>query len=80
MIGLRIKMAFDKYHVDLSSIEECLRHNLYPDGVVEKGEKANFRMACKKFSIGRFMYKGKRLMITNKNEGINATPHPSRIK
>ena len=39
---LRIIMACDKNHVDLPSIEEYLRHNLYPDGVVEKETKQIF--------------------------------------
>ena len=66
-------MDVDKNHVDLSLIEECLRNKIYPNKVVGKGDRANFRRASKTFSIvdGRFMYKEKRLAITNKNERIN---------
>ena len=63
----------DKNHVDLSLVERYVRKKIFPDEVVSKGDKANFRRACKKFSIvdGRFMYKDKRLVPTNKNERIN---------
>ena len=50
-------------------IENYLRNQKYPDGVLNKGEKANFRRACKKFSIvdGQFKYKETRLVIVNEN-------------
>ena len=54
-------------HVDLNLVESYLRHNKYPDDVSNKGEKANFRRACKKFSIvdGQFKFDGNRLVITD---------------
>ena len=44
----------------LTSVENYLRHQKLPDGISTKGDKANFRRACKKFSVsnGHLMYKG----------------------
>ena len=54
-------------HVDLNLVESYLRHKKYPDDISNKGEKANFRRACKKFSIvdGQFKFDGNRLVITD---------------
>ena len=40
----------DNRHVDLECIENYLRHQRYSAGMIDKGEKANFRRACRKFS------------------------------
>ena len=60
-------------HVDLNMVENYLRHKRFPDGISEKEDKANFRRTCKKFSLvnGKLMYKGNRLVITDKQRGID---------
>ena len=40
-----------KNHVDLTLVENYLRNQKFPDGISTKGDKANFRRACKKFSV-----------------------------
>ena len=48
-------------------MENYLRHQKFP------GDKANFRRACKKFSVanGQLMYKGNRLVVTDKQRRID---------
>ena len=62
-----------KNHVDLTLVENYLRHQKFPDGISTKGDKANFRRACKKFSVanGQLMYKGNRLVVTDKQRRID---------
>ena len=62
-----------KNHVDLTLVENYLRHQKFPDGISTKGDKANFRRACKKFSVAsdQLMYKGKRLVVTDKRRRID---------
>ena len=52
-------------HVDLNSIESYIRNKTYPEKLKDKGHKASFRKACKKFTIadGHLTYKGKRRVI-----------------
>ena len=52
-------------HVDLNSIENYIRNKTYPQKLKDKGRKANFRKACKKFTFadGHLTYKGKRRVI-----------------
>ena len=54
-------------------MENCLRHQKFPDGISTKSDKANFRKACKKFSVanGQLMHKGNRLAATDKQRRIN---------
>ena len=61
---------FTDMHVDFGDIERYLRENIYPDGIKDKGKKANFRKACKSFSIinGQFMYKSNRLVIDSEKK------------
>ena len=52
--------------VDLKAVEEFFRNKTYPKGILkDKGEKSNFRKACKNFSIvnGDLMYKAKRRVV-----------------
>ena len=79
------KMA-ETGHVDLNSIENYIRNKTYPEKLKGKGRKANFRKACKKFTIadGHLTYKGKRRVIFEKSrkqsiihdvhEGISDSP------
>ena len=62
-----------KNHVDLILVENYLRHQKFPDGISTKGDKANFRRACKKFSVanGQLMYNGKILVVTDKQRRID---------
>ena len=63
-----------KNHVDLTLVENYLRHQKFPDGISTKGDKANFRRACKKFSVanGQLIYKGiNRLVVTDKQRRID---------
>ena len=48
-------------HMDLNSIENYIRNKTYPEKLKDKGRKANFRKACKKFTIadGHLTYKRK---------------------
>ena len=41
-------------------MENYQRHQKFPDGISTKGDKADFRRACMKFSVanGQLMYKG----------------------
>ena len=57
-------------HVDLNSIENYIRNKTYPEQLKDKGRKANFRKACKKFTIadGHLTYKGKRRVFLRKAE------------
>lgn len=76
----------EKKHVDLNFIESFLRHKTYPEYVEDKGQKRNFRKACKHFSIvdGHLTYNGSRRVIFENDrkqsiihdvhEGINETP------
>ena len=54
-------------------MENYLRHQKFPDGISTKGDKANFRRACKKFSVanGQLMYKANRLVVTDKQRRID---------
>ena len=54
-------------------MENYLRHQKFPDDISTKTDKANFRKACKKFSvaIGQLMYKGNRLVATGKQRRID---------
>ena len=57
------------HHVDFAAIEKYVREKTYPPEMSgDKGKKANFRKACKPFSIanGQLMYKNSRLVITSK--------------
>ena len=58
------KMA-ETGHVDLNSIEDYIRNKTYPEKLKDKGRNANFRKACKKFTIadGHLTYKGKKRVI-----------------
>ena len=49
-------------------MENYLRHQKFPDDISTKGEKGNFRRACKKFSVanGQLIYKGNKLVVTDK--------------
>ena len=79
------KMA-ETGHVDLNSIESYIRNKTYPEKLKDKGRKANFRKACKKFTIadGHLTYKGKRRVIFEESrkrsiihdvhEGISDSP------
>ena len=79
------KMA-ETGHVDLNSIENYIRNKTYPEKLKDKGRKANFRKACKKFTIanGPLTYKGKRSVIFKESrkqsiihdvhEGISDSP------
>ena len=50
-----------------------LRHKKFPDVISTEGDKANFRRACKKFSVanGQLIYKGNRLVVTDKQRRID---------
>ena len=53
-------------HVDLKAVKEFLGNKTYPKGILkDKGEKCNFRKACKSFSIvnGDLIYKEKRRVV-----------------
>ena len=79
------KMA-ETGHVDLSSIENYIRNKTYPEKLKDKGRKANFRKACKKFTItdSHLTYKAKRRVIFEESrkqsiihdvhEGISDSP------
>ena len=62
-----------KNHVDLTLAENYTRHQKFPDGISTKGNKPNFRRACKKFSVSneQLMYKGNRLVFTDKQRRID---------
>ena len=52
----------------LAEIESFIRYKKYPVGMVSRGDKANFRRACKKFNMTNEQYrKGEKLVITCKN-------------
>ena len=40
-----------KNHVDLTLVENYLRHQKFPDGVCAKGDKANFRRASRSLAL-----------------------------
>ena len=68
---LDMKMALPRYHVSFDVIEKYLRESSYPSEItatVNKGKKANFRKACKPFSIlnGQLMYNNT-LFLPKKN-------------
>ena len=70
---LDMKMALPRYHVSFDVIEKYLRESSYPSEItatVNKGKKANFRKACKPFSIlnGQLMYNNTRLVISSKEK------------
>ena len=50
-----------------------MRHKKFPDVISTEGDKANFRRACKKFSVanGQLIYKGNRLVVTDKQRRID---------
>ena len=85
------KMA-ETGHVDLNSIENYIRNKTYPEKLKDKGRKANFRKACKKFTIayGHLTYKGKRRMIFEESrkqsiindvhEGISDSPEAVALR
>ena len=54
-------------------MENYLRHQKFPYGISAKGDKVNFRRACKNFSVanGQLMYKGNRLVVTDKQRRID---------
>ena len=47
-----------KNHVVLTLVENCLRHQKFPDSISTKGDKTSFRRACNKFRVanGQLMY------------------------
>ena len=52
--------------MDLKAVEEFLKYKTYQKGILkDKGNKSNFRKACKNFSIfnGDFMYKEKQRVV-----------------
>ena len=51
--------------VDLRKIENSVRRKCYPEDILKKGKKANFRKSCETFKIvdGHLTYKGKRRVI-----------------
>ena len=67
-------MALPRYHVSFDVIEKYLRESSYPSEITatgdNKGKKANFRKACKPFSIinGQLMYNKTRLVISSKEK------------
>ena len=40
-----------KNHVDLTLVKKYLRHQIFPDGISTKVNMANFRRACRRFSV-----------------------------
>ena len=59
------KMA---HHVSFEAIETYLHKNIYPSYIMgSKGKKANFRKACKTFSMlhGQLIYNNKKLVISS---------------
>ena len=76
---LRKKMAEleevkkSKNHVDLTFVENYSWHRKFPDGISAKGDKENFRSACKKFRVAnrQLMYKGNGLAVTEKQRRID---------
>ena len=58
--------------MDLRDIERYIRENVYPVGISadDKGKKANFRKACKPFSVinGQLVYKMNRLVISSEKK------------
>ena len=54
-----------KNHADLTLVENYLRHQKFPDGSSTKGDKVNFRRACKKFSVANGQTDD-RLLVTEK--------------
>ena len=62
----------EEKHISLKSIEDFLQHGIYPNTVTNKGQKSNFRRACKKFKIvnGLFM-RDDRIVITDKNRQMD---------
>ena len=63
--NLIAKMA---HHVDFDAISTYLREKTFPCEVGDKGKKANFRKACKEFSLvnGQLMYANSRVVISSK--------------
>ena len=62
-----------KNHIDLTLVENYLRHQKFPDCISTKGDKANFRRACKKFSVanGQLLYNGNILVVTDKQRRVD---------
>ena len=53
------------HHVDLKAIENYIRTKQYPEEIRDKGQKANFRRATKKFSLQNGIFcKDGRMVIT----------------
>ena len=52
------------HHVDFDAISTYLREKTFPCEVGDKGKKANFRKACKEFSLvnGQLMYANSRVV------------------
>lgn len=52
------KHVSKKEHYSFKEIKDYIVSNKYPDGIKDKGEKANFRRATKAFSTfeGKLMY------------------------
>ena len=52
-------------HVDLQSVERFVRNKEYPPVIKDKGDKVNFRRACRKFSYsnGHLCYKVTRQVV-----------------
>ena len=48
--------------IDLTLVENYLRHQRFPAGISTKGDMANFRIVAN----GQLMYKGNRLVVTDK--------------
>ena len=59
-------------HVSFANVEHYVRNGVYPERVKTKGEKANFRRACRKFSVasGQFLYDKTRLVVANREEQL----------
>ena len=62
-----------KNHVDLTLVKNYLRHQIFPDGISTKVNKANFRRACRRFSVAnvQLIYKGNRLAVRDKQRRID---------
>ena len=54
-------------------MENYLQHQKFPDGTSTKGDKTNFRRACKKFGVanGQLMHRVNRLVVTDKQRRID---------
>ena len=79
-------------HVDFNDIMNFLRDHRYPELIQkDKGKKANFRKACKHFTLenGQMLYKRKRLVISSREEqlciikdvhaGLGEDPHSKAL-